>query len=142
MIKLILVAMLLAGCDTRARYEDASAETRSMEVIGVRYEVVGPVQAHGFRQHSQAAVERVLLMPPPGVEGPEIGFRVPVRQGSTVTVRKVVRTNRWIGNKMDLEVNLEGTTLPVTAPVSIGLIRGNERDGSLQRNPSFYRRLP
>lgn len=141
MIKLIIVATLLAGCDTRERYEDASAEARSRAVIGTRYEVVGPVHAHGFRQHSRAPVEHVLLMPPPGVDGPEIGFRVPVRQGSTVTVRKVVRTNRWFGNKMNLEVELEGTPLPVAAPVSIELIRGNEVDGYLQLNPDFYRRL-
>jgi hypothetical protein len=141
---LTLLALLapVAGCDTRETYEDASAEARSKEVIGTRYEVVGPVEAHGYRPHSQAPVERVLLIQPPGTEGPEIGFHVPVRLGSTVTVRKVVRTNRVFENEMDLEVELQGTPLPLAAPATIQLMRGNEGERHLQLNPKIYRKLP
>jgi hypothetical protein len=141
---LTLLALLasVAGCDTRETYEDVSAEARSMAVIGTRYEVVGPVEAYGYRRHSQAPVDKVALIPPPGIEGTTIGFNIPVRQGSTVTVRKVIRTNRVFENKMNLEVDLQGMPLPVDAPVTIELMRGNEGDGYLQLNPKIYRKLP
>ena len=146
MTRLLILLALLAGCDTRETYEDVSAEARSRDVIGTRYEVVGPVEAYGYRLHSQAPVEEVILIPPPGISGPEIGFQIPVRRGATVTVRKVVRTNRVFDNEMNLEVELQGTpmpfSVPVTAPVTIELFRGNEGDGYLQLNPKFYRRLP
>lgn len=132
----------LAGCDTRERYEDASVEARSREVIGARHEVVGPVQAHGFRQHSRAPVEHVLLIPQPGIDGPEIGFRVPVRQGSTVTVRKVLQSDRMLEHDINLEVDLEGTPLPASAPCTIRLVWQNKGRGYVELNPKIYRKLP
>ncbi|WP_306394192.1 hypothetical protein [Telluria beijingensis] len=133
---------LLLGCDMRERHHDASAEPHSRNALGARYVVVGPLDAYGVRQDPQAPVEHVTLIPPPGVDGPEVDFRMPVPMGATVTVLKVMRTNRLFDPEMTFIVALEGAALPVNAPVRIDLFRGNEGEGRLQLNPAIYRRLP
>lgn len=142
MKKLLLLMVFLAGCDFQEKQKDISSEPRSKSTIGTRYEVVGAVDAYGIRRTSQAPVDEITLIPPPGIAGPEVGFRIPVRPGSTVAVRKVIRTNRAIDPEMNLVVELEGTPMPVAVPVSIELFRGNEGKGYLQLNPKIYRRLP
>ena len=102
----------------------------------------GSLEAYGVRQNAQAPVDHVTLIPPFGVDGPEVDFRIPVPAGATVTVLKVVRTNPLFDPEMTFIVALEGAALPVTAPVRIDLFRGNEGQGDLQLNPAIYRRLP
>jgi hypothetical protein len=137
----LIVLALLAGCG-KETHEDVSAEPRSREIIGTRYEVIGQVHAHGIRPHSQAPVEHVVLLPPPGIAGTMIAWREPVRKGSIITVRKVVRTNRLFDGNMNLDVDLEGTPLPVSAPVTVQLMRENKGEGYLQPNPAVFRKLP
>ncbi|MFC0253943.1 hypothetical protein [Massilia consociata] len=133
---------LLAGCDMRETYEDVSTEPRSRQAIGIRYEVIGLVYAHGIRPHSQAPVDYVVILPPPGIGGTMIAWREPVPKGSIITVRKVVRTNRVFEGRMNLGVELDGMPLPVDAPITIELVRENEGKGYLDLNPEIYRRLP
>ena len=71
-----------------------------------RYVVVGQVDAYGVRRNSKAPVEYITLIPPPGVQGSEVGFQVPVRLRSTLTVRKVIRTNR-LSHRMIVMAYLE-----------------------------------
>jgi hypothetical protein len=137
----ILMLVLLLGCDSEEKLYDVSHEPASQAVIGGRYEVVGALDAYGVRQNSQAPVDYVTLIPPPGVEGPEVGFRIPISPGSTVTVRKVVRTTRF-SHRMTLMVELDGTPLPAVVPVRIDMSRGNEGPSDLHLNPSIYRKLP
>ena len=139
-IYFLLVGFLL-GCDLRETHQDASAEPRSQAVLGARYAVVGPLDAYGVRQHAQAPVDYITLILPPGVQGPEVGFRMPVRAGAMVTVLKVVRTNRLFDPRMTLIVALDGVVLPVAVPVRIDLFRGNEGQDDLAPNPAVYRRL-
>lgn len=138
---LLLTMLALAGCDGDARHDDVSAESRSREAIGARYEVVGALDAYGIRRNSAAPVDYVTLIPRPGIAGSEVGFEVPVRPGSTVTVRKVHRTTRLF-DRMTYIVELEGTSLPAAVPVRIDISRGNEGDKYLELNPKIYRKLP
>jgi hypothetical protein len=139
---LLLLMVFLFGCDLEAKHEDVSEEPRSKAAVGVRYEVVGTVDAYGIRRHSKAPVDYITLIPPPGIGGSEVGFQIPVRPGSTIRVAKVVRTNRLFDPNMTFIVELDGTPLPVAAPMRIDLFRGNEGQGYLQMNPAIYRRLP
>lgn len=66
---------------------------------------------------------------------------MPVQIGSTITVLKVYRTNRWPDPDMTLGVRVEGTRMPVDAPIRMDLYRGNEGDGEVGLNPDIYRKL-
>lgn len=140
MLLLMLIAVCaLAGCDER--FADVSNNPRFRQSVGERYEVVGAVDAYGIRHHSKAPVDYVTLIPPPGIAGSEVGFRIRIEPGSTITVRKVLKSNRWPDPDMTLEVQLTGTRLPVQTVVTIDLFRGNEGDGVVQLNPRIYRRI-
>jgi hypothetical protein len=146
MLKAIAVVFVLAvlafGLSIEEKLTDVSERPENMKEIGLRYEVIGPVDAYGIRRSSQSQVEYVTLIPPPGIAGSEVGFRIPVVGGSKVVVTKVFKTNRWPDPNMTLEVRLEGTKLPVDVPTRIDLFRGNEGSSGLQLNPNIYRRLP
>ena len=83
----------LFGCSDESRV-DVSQQPEFRDIVGTKYEVIGSVDAYGLRRHSQAAVEYVTLIPPPGIEGPEVGFRIPLQVGSKLTVQKVIKTGR------------------------------------------------
>lgn len=137
---LMLIAVgALAGCDER--FADVSNDPRFRPSVGARYEVVGAVDAYGIRHHSKAPVDYVTLIPPPGIAGSEVGFRIRIEPGSTITVLKVLKSNRWPDPDMTLEVQLTGMRMPVETVVTIDLFRGNEGDGVVQLNPRIYRRI-
>lgn len=141
-IAFFLVLVLLGmGLSIEQKHTDVSANAVYKEQIGRQYEVVGRVDAYGIRPHSQAAVTYVTLIPPPGIGGPEVGFRIPVVAGSKVTVTKVLKTNRLLDPDMTFEIGLAGTKLPAEMPIRIDLFRGNEGDSALQLNPGIYRKL-
>lgn len=136
-----LVSLLgLLGCSDESRI-DVSQQDEFRRFVGMRYEVIGSVDAYGIRPHSQAAVEYVTLIPLPGIEGPEVGFRIQLQMGSKLTVQKVIETNRVFDPNMSYEILLEGTQLPTTTPVRLDLFRGNEGESPLQLNPKLYRNL-
>lgn len=140
----ILLLMLIAVCALAGgdeRFADVSNDPRFRQSVGERYEVVGAVDAYGIRHHSKAPVDYVTLIPPPGIAGSEVGFRIRIEPGSTITVRKVLKSNRWPDPDMTLEVQLTGTRMPVQTVVTIDLFRGNEGDGVVQLNPRIYRRI-
>lgn len=137
---LMLIAVgALTGCDER--FADVSNDPRFRPSVGARYEVVGAVDAYGIRHHSKAPVDYVTLIPPPGIAGSEVGFRIRIEPGSTITVLKVLKSNRWPDPDMTLEVQLTGMRMPVETVVTIDLCRGNEGDGVVQLNPRIYRRI-
>lgn len=144
MFFLLTLAILgaLLGCSSEEKFEDVSGDPKFHAAIEARYEIVGAVDAYGIRPHSKGAVDYITLIPPPGIEGPEVGFKVPIRTGSTITVVKVLRTNRVFDPTMSFVVKLEGTGMPVNVPTRIELFRGNGGAGFLQLNPAIYRQLP
>lgn len=146
MVKAIVVVLALVvlafGLSIDLKLTDVSERPENRKEIGIRYEVIGRVDAYGIRPHSQAQVEYVTLIPPPGIAGPEVGFRAPVVAGSQVLITKVLKTNRWPDPAMTLEIKLEGTKLPADVPTRIDLFRGNEGSGALQLNPTIYRKMP
>lgn len=121
--------------------DSLSNDPRFRPSVGARYEVVGAVDAYGIRHHSKAPVDYVTLIPPPGIAGSEVGFRIRIEPGSTITVLKVLKSNRWPDPDMTLEVQLTGMRMPVETVVTIDLFRGNEGDGVVQLNPRIYRRI-
>lgn len=79
------------------------------------------------------------MIPPPGIAGSEVGFTMPLVEGSSITVLRVIKTYRWPAPDMNLIVRVEGTPLPADVPVHIALFRGNEGKRRMQLNPSIYR---
>lgn len=139
-IPILLSLLGLFGCSDESRI-DVSQQAEFRHIVGMQYEVVGSVDAYGIRPHSQAAVEYVTLIPPPGIEGPEVGFRIPLQVGSKLIVQKVIKTNRMFDPNMSYEVRLEGTQLPTSALVRLDLFRGNEGESPMKLNPKLYRGL-
>lgn len=135
----VLISLFsLFGCSNESRI-DVSQRDEFKRFVGMQFEVIGPVDAYGIRPHSRAAVEYVTLIPLPGIEGPEVGFRTRLHAGSTVTVQRVIKTNGMFDPSMSYEVLLEGTHLPSPAPVRLDLFRGNEGESGMQLNPKLYR---
>lgn len=139
-IPLLLSLLGLFGCSDESRV-DVSQQTEFRRIVGMKYEVIGSVDAYGIRPHSQAAVEYVTLIPPPGIEGLEVGFRIPLQAGSKLIVQKVIKTNRVFDPNMSYEVQLEGTQLPTGALVRLDLFRGNEGERPMELNAKLYRSL-
>lgn len=131
----------LPACTWEQRLDDVSNDPKFKNVVGSRYVVARAVDAYGIREHSGAAVDYITLIPPPGIGGSEVGFRMPVEIGSTITVLKVYRTNRWPDPDMTLGVQVEGTRMPVDAAIRIDLFRGNEGEGEVGLNADIYRKL-
>lgn len=129
----------LAGCDER--FAEVSSDPQYRQMVGTRYEVVGALVAYGIREHSKAAVRYITLIPPPGIAGSEVGFNLPIKPGSRVTVLKVLKSNRWPDPDLTLEIQLTGTQMPVDAVVRIDLFRGNEGKDGAQLNPLIYHRI-
>jgi hypothetical protein len=139
-IAMALLGLFTSACSDEKR-RDVSTDAKFEGLVGMEYEVIGPIDAYGIRQHSGAPVEYVTLMPPPGIAGSYVGFRVPLQPGSTVVVQRVYDTNRWPDPDMSYDVVLKGTALPTGAPVRIDLFRGNEGEDRSRLNPRHYRRV-
>ena len=131
---------LTSACSDETRRE-VSNQARYKNLLGEEYEVIGPIEAYGIRQHSSAPVDYVTLIPPPGIAGSYVGFRVSLQSGSTVVIQRVYDTNRWPDPDMSYDVILTGTLLPTSAPVRIDLFRGNEGKDPSRLNPRLYRRV-
>ncbi|MEO7496844.1 MAG: hypothetical protein ABIT83_07330 [Massilia sp.] len=140
MIALFTAISLLDAC-TEEKCNDVSSEPKFKSVIGAEYEIIGPLLAYGIRQHSKAPVEFVSLIPPPGIEGSEVGFEIPVAIGTRITVLRVIRTNRVFDPPLTLVVDMKGTNLPIDTKVKIQLFRGNEGKGEIGLNTNIYRPL-
>lgn len=139
-VPLLVSILSLYGCSDETR-TNVSGQEEFERFVGMRFEVIGPVDAYGIRPHSKAEVEYVTLIPLPGIDGPEVGFRTRLQVGSKVTVQRVMKTNRMFDPSMSYEVLLEGTQLPKALPVRLDLFRGNEGEGAMQLNPKLYRSL-
>ena len=135
-----LAAILSVGC-SEVVLTDVSHDPKYHDLVGSQYEIVGAVDAYGIRQHSKAPIEYVTLIPPPGIGGYEVGFRIPIERGTKLTVKKVMRTTRWFDCGIAFMVALDGTPIPVTADITLEINRGNKGDGCLELNPSIYNRL-
>lgn len=140
LLLLVVIAIgALAGCEER--FADVSHDPRFRQLVGTRYQVVDAVDAYGIRHHSKAPVEYITLIPPPGIAGSEVGFRVRIEPRSTITVLEVLKSNRWPDPDLTLEIQLTGTAMPVETVIMIDLFRGNEGDGVAQLNPRIYRKI-
>jgi hypothetical protein len=138
---LALAGAVLVGC-MQERLDDVSNEPEYKEVLGARYEVISSVDAFGIRDTSVSEVEYVTLIPPPGIEGYEVAFRLPIKVGSKVTVLSVMKSNRWPDPNMTLIVQVDGTIMPTKKEIRIDLFRGNEGEGKgVLLNPKIYRKL-
>lgn len=139
-VPLFVSLLSLFGCSDETRI-NVSEQEEFRRFVGIQFEVIGPVDAYGIRPHSKAEVQYVTLIPLPGIDGPEVGFRTRLPVGSKVTVQRVIKTNRMFDPSMSYEVLLEGTQLPKAIPIRLDLFRGNEGAGAMQLNPKLYRSL-
>ena len=140
LVPILVLAAGLCGCGEEHRV-DVSQKDEFRRLVGMQYEVTGSVDAYGIRSYSRPEVVYVTLIPLPGISGPEVGYRIPLKLGSKVTIRKVIETNRAFDPNMSYEVLLEGTQLPTAVPVRIDLFRGNQGDSPMELNPKLYRSL-
>jgi hypothetical protein len=135
-----IFGVVAVACGTETR-TDVSEQSSFKHLVGEEYEIVGTVIAYGLREHSAAPVDYVTLIPPPGIGGSQVGFRISVQPGSRVVVQRVFKTNRWPDPDMSYDVVLKGMPLPTDAPVRIDLFRGNEGKNPSELNPNLYRKL-
>lgn len=135
----VLILMMASAC-TETKYTDVSTQPGYQEMVGATYTIVKPIGAYGIRQHSKAPIESISIVPPPGIEGPEVGFRVEIPSGSTMTVLGVYESNRFFDGSISLEVKFEGVALPENVPIHVDLMRGNQGDKKLSLNPAVFRR--
>lgn len=133
-----LVAIL--GACSETTYKDVSSQPGYREIIGATYTVVGPVSAYGIRKHSQAAIESISIIVPPGIEGPEVGLQMLIPLGSKLTVVGVYESNRIFDPSLSLEIKLSGVILPANLPVRIHLMRGTQGADKLSLNPAVFLR--
>lgn len=138
-LPMFIALVALLAC--QVQFEDVSNDPEFKHLIGSRYEVISAVDAYGIRSHSKAEVGYITLIPSPGFDGSEVGFRLPVNPGSIITVLKILKSNRWPDPNMTFIVKIEGTQIPVVKEVRIDLFRGNEGTGRLQLNSSIYRNI-
>lgn len=138
-ISWIAFVAILAAC-SETTYADVSIQPGYREMVGATYTIVGPVTAYGIRKHSKAAIESISIIPPPGIEGPEVGSRMSVPLGSTLTVIGVYESNRIFDPSLSFEVELNGVVLPAALPVRIHLMRGNQGADKLSLNPAVFQR--
>jgi hypothetical protein len=138
-IPCIVLATVLSGCG-ETKYVDVSAQPGYRDIVGATYTVKGPMTAYGIRKHSKAAVEYVSVVPAPGIDGPEVGFRLPIAIGSTVTVNSVYESNRIFDPSISLGVKLNGAAMPKGLPIRIDLMRGIQGTDKLSLNPALFQR--
>ena len=136
-LALIALTVMISACG-KTTYKDVGHEPGSRELIGTTYTVVRPLTAYGIREHSKAAIEYFTLIPPPGIAGSEVGSRVPIAIGSTLTVISVYETNRLLDPSVTLGVKLNGAALPENLPVRLDLMRGNEGVDRLGLNSAIF----
>lgn len=121
--------------------EDVSARGEYKEIVGARYEVVGKLEAYGIGRNPYEQIDYVKLMPVFGYTRSEVGFNIPVRQGSKLTITNVYHSNRWFDRGVTLGVRLEGMPLPVDAPVRIDLRDNVEDGGHVSLNLVIFKRI-
>lgn len=129
----------LSAC-TDVKYTDVSTQHGYEVLVGTTYNVVSPITAYGIRKHSKAPVESVSLIPPPGITGSEVGFRVPIPIGTRLTVINVYETNVLLDPSASLGVRLHEVSLPADVPIRVHLMRGNQGDERLSLNPKIFRK--
>ena len=138
-ISLIAFTMILSACG-ETKYADVSTRPGYRELVGVTYTVVSPVDAYGIRRHSKAVTEYVTVIPPPGIKGSEVGFRIPIAVGSTLTVMSVYETTRLFDSSISFGVRLTGGVIPANLPIRIDLMRGNQGAEKHSLSPKIYRK--
>ncbi len=140
---ILLMSIMLGGLSGcfEEQLDDVSKDPKFNQIVGLRYKVVGAVDGYGIRKHSKAEIDYITLIPPPGIQGVQIAFRTPIKVGSTITVLKIFRTNRFFDPNMSIVIQLEGTQMPIDKIIRVDLFRGNEGQGLGQLNPSIYRQL-
>ena len=130
----------LMGCYSE-KFVDISNEEGYSKLIGKTYEITGPVIGHGIRKHSNASVDYVTLMPPPGIGGHQIAFANLVPVGSKIKIVKVLKSNRLIDSDITLMIEIYEGDFTSDVPVRIDLTRGNEGSKSTLLNEKFYKKI-
>jgi len=139
---LVSVIMLsLFGCKGEDDYVDKSTAQEFRHVVGAKYVVTREISAYGIRRPDESEVYVTALFAPPGISGPEVAYSSKVPAGSTITILKVVETNRWLpSEKMALVVHVEDANLPIDIPIRIDLYGGNKGNGDFILNPEYFKK--
>lgn len=138
---LMSMPLLAGGCGMQTMYEDVSEQKQYKSLIGLEYRVVAGLYAYGVRRHSKADVEYVVLQPPPGFTGSEVGFKRLIPQGTILKIKRVLMTNRWFDPPLSLEIMLLNFDLASSARVIIDLMQGNELANTYSLNPNIYQKI-
>jgi hypothetical protein len=131
--------LLMVGCDAKVEYRDVSE--RHPEILKRRYEVSGVLLAYGIRKHSEAPIDYITLMPPPGIEGKQIVDLGRLPLGTIFKVKNILLSNRFPDSNESFIIEFETYKFNATVPVRIELFRGNEGRGTFELNAKIYKRL-
>jgi len=133
--------LALAACQVGPGEEITSTKPYA-DLIGARYSVVGNLFAYGvYESLDNRTISYVILVPPPGVGGPEFAFRRTVPNGQVIKILSAWRQFVLLENGVHYLVAVENSDLPQGIPVRLELIRGNEGVGA-DLNPAVYKNLP
>jgi hypothetical protein len=131
--------LVLFGCDAKVEYRNVTE--RNSNLLKRRYKIVGEIVAYGYRKHSQAAIEEIVLMPRPGIQGRQIVNLGTIPIGSVFSIKSVWLSNVFPDSNESLVVIFENYKFSLDAPVRVELFRGNEGPGSFGLNSKYYELL-
>jgi hypothetical protein len=135
------VGLSLAACQVGPG-EEITTRKPYADLIGARYSVIGDLEAYGvYESLDNRTLSYVILVPPPGVGGPEFPFHRTVPKGQLITILSAWRQFVLLEKGIYYLVAVENSDLPQGIPVRLELMRGNEGVGA-DLNSAIYRRLP
>jgi hypothetical protein len=120
-ILLGVILLIISACG-EVNYVDVGSSLEYIDMVGTKYTVISPVNAFGIRKHSNAPVDYITIIPPPGIDGAQIGFKIP------------------IDSSISFGVNIDGSSVPKNLPIRVELMRGNQGLTRLSLNPSIFRK--
>jgi hypothetical protein len=139
-ILLGVILLIISACG-EVNYVDVGSSLEYIDMVGTKYTVISPVNAFGIRKHSNASVDYITIIPPPGIDGAQIGFKIPIAIGEIFTIETVYESNRIFDSSISFGVNIDGSSVPKNLPIRIELMRGNQGLTRLSLNPSIFRKM-
>ncbi len=103
---LVTSPFLLSGC--QSRYTDVSREPEYAARVGQRCTVLKGLRGHGYTLdlRRKDLTHEVDVTPVPGIDGPEITFKVDIPQGTTIVVSGVRKCSNCLFEKIDYAVSI------------------------------------
>ena len=111
-------------------------------LIGARYEIIGEVNAHGWRDFPKKNLISISLIPGGfGVQNRTVAFRKPVKLGSIFQIKRVEKAYDLFWPYYVIAGELTGSGLPPDIEVDLTTLWEENVGVGAELNPKIYRRL-